>query len=229
MIASAIIMAIVMIAFWTSQSKATDPIIEWGKLYGKSMKTDSEDKFISARDFSVSQETFDNLVAQYQLTSNPEKAEYKAYSELVITRSLYYKAIEEGFLASDDEVRAAIEEDCASIKEADNYSDFQKFISASGMTEEEYWASMEETYRRTITLQYYCAYIQEQYVEEGKPEDDIDQWREYCVQCTQDAIDEQGIELKHKNAWEFSKEDFVYDNYWPHSPVQGGEVSVLHP
>ena len=109
------------------------------------------------------------------------------------------------------------------------YSDFQKFISASGMTEEEYWASMEETYRRTITLQYYCAYIQEQYVEEGKPEDDIDQWREYCVQCTQDAIDEQGIELKHKNAWEFSKEDFVYDNYWPHSPVQGGEVSVLHP
>lgn len=219
-VASVIIMAFVLIVLWTSQSKATDPLSEWGELYGKSVKTEDGDIIISAKDFSISQETFDNLVAQYQLTSNPEKAEYKAYSELIITRSLYYKAIEEGFLASDDVVRASIEEDSASIKEADNYSDFQKFISASGMTEEEYWTSMEETYRRTITLQNYCEHIQKKFVEEGKQADDIDQWREYCTQCTQKAIENQNVELKHKNAWEFSRENFNYDNYWPHSPVQ---------
>ncbi len=232
-----IILTLVLIvgicAYFGISSLADNPIREDGKLYAESLQTpsleqsteqDADEPAITGKDFTVTRHVFQNMVAQNQHSGmEPQEAEQYALMQYIVRRSVYFQAVSEGFLASDEAVQQDIDYTKEASKSADNAEDYYEFIKGTGMTEDEYWASMFDTRKMLITLENYAEAKRTAFLANGHTQDDEAAWQAYCLDLTQQAIDAQEITLAEPYAWELTAENCNAVAIWPSLSGWGGQ------
>ena len=144
-----------------------------------------------------------------------DAAEQLAYCQLILQRALYYQAIQEGVSATEEEVNAQIETDRAVMPTAGNADDYLEYIEGTGMTEDEYWDSMRETYQRTMTLAKYAEQKRAEFLTAENDPTDTESWDAYCLELTRQAVAAQDIVLSDPGAWELTSENYNRAGIWP--------------
>lgn len=165
-----------------------------------------------------------NMAAQNQHAGmEPQEAEQYALMQYIVRRSVYFQAVSEGYLASDEAVQQDIDYTREASKSADNAEDYYEFIKGTGMTEDEYWASMFDTRKMLITLENYAEAKRTAFLADGHTQDDEAAWQAYCFDLTQKAIDAQEITLAAPYAWELTAENYNAVSVWPPLHGWGGQ------
>lgn len=95
---------------------------------------------------------------------NPEES---AYNSLVRREVMQYKAAEEGYTASDEEVNQEIASLKEAFSQAENAENFQLYLAGLGVSEEEYWASQPESVRKVLATNKFIADLRQAYIEEN--------------------------------------------------------------
>lgn len=224
-----LVLAIGICAYFGISSLADNPIREGGKLYAESLQTPSsaqgaDEPAITGKDFTVTRHGAQNMAAQNQHAGmEPQEAEQYALMQYIVRRSVYFQAVSEGFLASDEAVQQDIDYTKEASKSADNAEDYYEFIKGTGMTEDEYWDSMFDTRKMLITLENYAEAKRAAFLADGHTQDDEAAWQAYCFDLTQKAIDAQEITLAAPYAWELTAENYNAVSVWPPLHGWGGQ------
>lgn len=224
-----LVLAIGICAYFGISSLADNPIREGGKLYAESLQTPSsaqgaDEPTITGKDFTVTRHGAQNMAAQNQHAGmEPQEAEQYALMQYIVRRSVYFQAVSEGYLASDEAVQQDIDYTREASKSADNAEDYYEFIKGTGMTEDEYWASMFDTRKMLITLENYAEAKRTAFLADGHTQDDEAAWQAYCFDLTQKAIDAQEITLAAPYAWELTAENYNAVSVWPPLHGWGGQ------
>lgn len=224
-----LVLAIGVCAYFGISSLADNPIREDGKLYAESLQTPSsaqgaDEPAITGKDFTVTRHGVQNMAAQNQHAGmEPQEAEQYALMQYIVRRSVYFQAVSEGYLASDEAVQQDIDYTREASKSADNAEDYSEFIKGTGMTEDEYWASMFDTRKMLITLENYAEAKRTAFLADGHTQDDEAAWQAYCFDLTQKAIDAQEITLAAPYAWELTAENYNAVSVWPPLHGWGGQ------
>ncbi len=213
------VLATAALATGLVHSRASSRYSDLGALYGESLKIKEskqrhDDAWIRGKHFSVSKEEFENMVEQNEITGmDRADAEEMAYCQFVVSRAVYGQAIDDGFLIDKDAVKAQIDLERDAIMASESKDSFLAYLEGAGLTEDEYWSSMYDTYLRTMTVARYTEAIREAFLEKNQP--DAAAWSEYCIQITQEILKKQEIFLKDESAWSLTAENYNNSGVWP--------------
>ncbi len=175
-------------------------------------KSNAGETAITARDFSITDQYIDNLTKQNELTGIDAKAaEQMALSQIIVKQSLYYYAINNGFIVNEEEIVNSLEKNKAMIRKADNYSDFLEFLDGLGMDEEQYWEDQYELYKLNYVVGQYKASVKENYIKENMDAMDADALQsgasEEMLGIAQNAVEAENIKISGGYSWSFSATD----------------------
>lgn len=124
-----------------------------------------------------------------------------ALNQLIVKYSLYYYAINKGFLIDDETIKKSIEENREMIKTADNYSDFTTFLEGLGMSEDEYWDSQFDLYKLNHVVDEFKIAKKEEFAQENASKSDeqtAENFSDYFMDIAEEAVTKQNIKLDEK-------------------------------
>lgn len=75
----------------------------------------------------------------------------------------YLKAVEEGFVVTDEEIEEAIEETKKAIKGEAAEKEIEAYCEGAGITMDEYWELQKEVYRKNYMIKKYMSKCQEEF------------------------------------------------------------------
>ena len=106
-----------------------------------------------------------------------------------------------------------INSDRKALLNGESKDSFLAYLDGAGLTEDEYWESMYDTYRRTMTVAKYTEALRKKFLENNVP--DALAWEEYCFQTTKAILAKQDIYLRDDNAWSLNSENYNFSGVWP--------------
>ena len=106
----------------------------------------------------------------------------------------YLKAIEEGFVVTDEEIEKAIEETKEEIKGTSAEMEIEAFCEGAGITIDEYWNRQKDVYRKNYLIQKYMRKCQEDFSESSKEEEGFSgDFAEEFERISEENIEEFGV------------------------------------
>lgn len=175
-------------------------------------KSNAGETAITARDFSITDQYIDNLTKQNELTGIDVKAaEQMALSQIIVKQSLYYYAINNGFIVNEEEIVKSLENNKAMIRQADNYSDFLDFLDGLGMDETQYWEDQYELYKLNYVVGQFKASVKESYIKENMDAMYGDALQsgacKEMLSIVQNAVEAENVTISRGYSWSFSQTD----------------------
>ena len=143
-----------------------------------------------------------------------EAAQY-TLARYIVTRSLYYQAVTDGYAAADAAVQQDIDDTRAAAQTADNRAAYEQFLAGTGMTEDAYWASMFETRKLMLTLENYTQAQEAAFLAAGHTREETDAWHDFCYALTKAAVDAQDITLAAPYSWTLTRDNYNDAGTWP--------------
>lgn len=199
-----------------SRTYADDPYQQAGRAFADSQQPGDETPVITGGDFTITAHTFENMCTQNRASGMTEAvaAQY-TLARYIVTRSLYYQAVTDGYAAADAAVQQDIDDTRAAAQTADNREAYEQFIAGTGMTEDAYWASMFETRKLMLTLENYTQAQKAAFLAAGHAPDETDAWHDFCYTLTKAAVDAQNITLAAPYSWTLTRENYNDTGTWP--------------
>lgn len=199
-----------------TKTYADDPYQQAGRAFAESQQPGDETPVITGKDFTITAHTFENMCTQNRASgmTEAEAAQY-TLARYIVTRSLYYQALAEGYEAADDVVQQDIDDTRAAAQTADNREAYEQFIAGTGMTEDAYWASMFETRKLMITLENYTQAQEAAFLTAGHTREETDAWHDLCYDRTKTAVDAQNITLADGYTWTLTHDNYNGAGAWP--------------
>lgn len=187
-----------------------------GKTYAESQQPGDETPVITGKDFTITAHTFENMCTQNRASgmTEAEAAQY-TLARYIVTRSLYYQALAEGYEAADAVVQQDIDDTRAAAQTADNREAYEQFIAGTGMTEDAYWASTFETRKLMITLENYTQAQEAAFLAAGHTREETDAWHDLCYDRTKTAVDAQNITFADGYTWTLTRDNYNGAGAWP--------------
>lgn len=171
---------------------------DWGEILNPNAASEEGQAtmVIRARDFSVSQEEWNQVTATFALSGYSEReAEHQARTLLTEKYAMYHQAVEHGFQASREDALAVIAETKKGL--AENAGDFESFLAGIQMTSEEYWDSQVENIMIHETIGLYQNALRQSFLAENGLTDDTEStealWNAYYQEQVDRAVAEQEI------------------------------------
>lgn len=198
------------------QSAADTTYRDAGKTYAESQQPGDETPVITGKDFTITAHTFENMCTQNRASgmTETEAAQY-TLARYIVTRSLYYQALAEGYEATDTVVQQDIDDTRAAAQTADNREAYEQFLAGTGMTEDAYWSSMFETRKLMITLENYTQAQEAAFLAAGHTREETDAWHDLCYDRTKTAVDAQNITLADGYTWTLTRSNYNDTGAWP--------------
>lgn len=206
-----------VVLYVTARQPAADTTYrDAGKTYAESQQPGDETSVITGKDFTITAHTFENMCTQNRASgmTEAEAAQY-TLARYIVTRSLYYQALAEGYEAADDVVQQDIDDTRAAAQTADNREAYEQFIAGTGMTEDAYWASTFETRKLMITLENYTQAQEAAFLAAGHTREETDAWHDLCYDRTKTAVDAQNITLADGYTWTLTRDNYNGAGAWP--------------
>jgi len=114
--------------------------------------TSRDDIFVANNDFVIYESEISRIDEQYKLTGIQDGRE-RAIRFLMRRNILFTEALARGIYVDEEEVWDLINHNIQIARTAENYeSDFLVFLSGLGMTDEEYWESQFDVFRKDIAI-----------------------------------------------------------------------------
>ncbi len=213
----AVLVLCIVLLYITAKRPAADTTYrDAGKAYAESLQPGDETPVITGGDFTITAHTFENMCTQNRASGMTEaEATQYTLARYVVTRSLYYQAITEGYEAADAAVQQDVDNTRAAAQTADNREAYEQFLAGTGMTEDAYWASMFETRKLMLTLENYTQAQKAAFLAAGHAQDETDAWHDFCYALTKAAVDAQDIALAAPYSWTLTRENYNDAGTWP--------------
>ena len=131
------VLAMCIVLYAAAKRSAADTTYrDVGKTYAESLQPGDETPVITGGDFTITAHTFENMCTQNRASGMTETvaAQY-TLARYIVTRSLYYQAVTDGYAAADAAVQQDIDDTRAAAQTADNREAYEQFIAGTGMTE----------------------------------------------------------------------------------------------
>ena len=132
-----VVLAMCIVLYIAAKRPAADPTYrDAGKTYAEALRPGDETPVITGGDFTITAHTFENMCTQNRASGMTETvtAQY-TLARYIVTRSLYYQAVTDGYAAADAAVQQDIDDTRAAAQTADNREAYEQFIAGTGMTE----------------------------------------------------------------------------------------------
>ena len=132
-----VVLAMCIVLYIAAKRPAADTTYcDAGKTYAESLRPGDETPVITGGDFTITAHTFENMCTQNRASGMTETvaAQY-TLARYIVTRSLYYQAVTDGYAAADAAVQQDIDDTRAAAQTADNREAYEQFIAGTGMTE----------------------------------------------------------------------------------------------
>ena len=132
-----VVLAMCIVLYIAAKRPAADPTYrDAGKTYAETLRPGDETPVITGGDFTITAHTFENMCTQNRASGMTETvaAQY-TLARYIVTRSLYYQAVTDGYAAADAAVQQDIDDTRAAAQTADNREAYEQFIAGTGMTE----------------------------------------------------------------------------------------------
>ena len=118
-----------------------------------------------------------DLIAGRWAVAGYKDGEERAVQYLLKREALYHEALRQGCTATDEEAQAIVDDQRESTKKADNYEDIKTFLETANMTDEEYWQSQKELFKKELIISRYTEPIRKAYAEKkGLQPADTEAW-----------------------------------------------------
>lgn len=212
-----VVLAMCIVLYIAAKRPAADPTYrDAGKTYAEALRPGGETPVITGGDFTITAHTFENMCTQNRASGMTETvaAQY-TLARYIVTRSLYYQAVTDGYAAADAAVQQDIDDTRAAAQTADNREAYEQFLAGTGMTEDAYWASMFETRKLMLTLENYTQAQKAAFLAAGHAPDETDAWHDFCYTLTKAAVDAQNITLAAPYSWTLTRENYNDTGTWP--------------
>lgn len=213
---AAVLALCVVLYISTKQTAADTTARDAGRRYAESLQAGDETPVITGGDFTITAHTFENMCTQNRASGMTETvaAQY-TLARYIVTRSLYYQAVTDGYAAADAAVQQDIDDTRAAAQTADNRAAYEQFLAGTGMTEDAYWASMFETRKLMLTLENYTQAQEAAFLAAGHTREETDAWHDFCYALTKAAVDAQNITLAAPYSWTLTRENYNDAGTWP--------------
>ncbi len=214
-----VLLAVSILSFATYVYAAQDSVFyRFGELTKKQIdlsqtrSINSTDNAIEAKDFTISNDYIENLTEQDKLTGiDTDAARKMALSQIIVKRSLYYYAIDNGYVIDDKVIQESIDKNREEMKTASNYDDFTTFLKGLNMTEDEYWTQEFDLYKLSYTLGEFKKAEKQKFAQKNEGQFDAQELNEkfgdYFMGITEKAVDMQKVKLIGSINWAFSRDD----------------------
>lgn len=161
---------------------------------------------VKALNYQISFAYLNSLVEENVLSGMSESvAENFSLNKVIMTRSLYYYAINSGFGVPETEIQGAHSVNAAAA-EAKEGESFASFIEGTGVSAEEYWNMYYPQFKITYVNKQYKIYLYEQFEAETAAEQQTDEaWRSYLTNVVRQAVEAQQLEFGEGITWEFNE------------------------
>lgn len=164
----------------------------WGELLNPNAASEEEQPtmVIRARDFSVSQEEWNQVTATFALSGYSEQeAAQQARTLLTEKYAMYHQAVEHGFQATREDALAVIAETKKGLAVAENAGEFERFLAGIQMTSQEYWDSQVENIIIYETIGLYQDALRQLFLAEKGLTDDAEATEALWTAYYQDQVD----------------------------------------
>jgi len=147
-----------IIAFATNNEDMSDHFFRFGQIEreyldfrGVSLLR-NDDVFIESAHFVIYESEITLITERHRLGGADDGRE-RAIRSLLRREVLYHEALSRGFYTSDTEIRDMIDLNIEATRSSDNFeSDVMAFLDALGMTNEEYWETQADIFRKELTI-----------------------------------------------------------------------------
>lgn len=106
-----------------------------------------------------------DLIAGRWAVSGYKDGEERAVQYLLKREALYHEALRQGCTATDEEAQDIVNSELENGKMSTNYDEFKAFLEAANMTDEEYWQSQKELFKKELIISRYTEPIRKAYAE----------------------------------------------------------------
>ena len=117
-----VVLAMCIVLYIAAKRPAADTTYcDAGKTYAESLRPGDETPVITGGDFTITAHTSENMCTQNRASGMTETvaAQY-TLARYIVTRSLYYQAVTDGYAAADAAVQQDIDDTRAAAQTADN-------------------------------------------------------------------------------------------------------------
>lgn len=181
-----------------------------GELERKLREIDNEnstDVVIQAKDFKIDSQFLKNLIEQNQLSGiSYDEAEQLALDQIIIKRSVYYYALDKGFDVDDKEVRKEQQANRETMKDAENYNDFEVYLKGFGTSEDKYYDMEFDLYKLNYVVGRFRKAQSDKFSDETLESENPDTNRnfdDYYGDIERKAIEIQEVKLDDSLNWDY--------------------------
>lgn len=211
------VLAMCIVLYAAAKRPAADTTYrDVGKTYAESLQPGDETPVITGKDFTITAHTFENMCMQNRASGMTETVAVQyTLARYIVTRSLYYQAVTDGYAAADAAVQQDIDDTRAAAQTADNRAAYEQFLAGTGMTEDAYWTSMFETRKRMLALENDTQAQEAAFLAAGHTREETDTWHDFCYALTKAAVDAQDITLAAPYSWTLTRDNYNDAGTWP--------------